>query len=634
MQIVDLGNSQKKINKVEIGDSFFNVIKIERPISVDSRDNIIKNANSLFILSFKSDPNIKLRGQMYSNQNQPDLIYFLGGPLVNSFEDLNNYQLKLDDFAIFDNINQFLFTHQMQLTALNDSKKISESLRNYKDQLEVSLKETQKAKDIQQSFFAKMSHELRTPLNGIIGMSKILENTTLNNDQGEYLKAISFSSNALLKIINDILDFSKLKSDKFVLNNVNFSLKELIKEVYHSFKYSANEKGLNFSYYISEDIIHCNGDSLRISQVLINLVNNAIKFTENGKVEIRIELINQDETFQEILFSVVDSGKGISKERIPFIFDIYEQEHKEITKSFGGTGLGLTIAKEIVEKYNSTIKIDSTLGVGSRFYFTLKLPNKEKLPPLIKKTKANFNLKNLRVLLVEDNEINRFYAETILKQKEVSVTNAVNGQEAVDLVRTKEFDLILMDMQMPVMNGIIATQKIRSELNNSTVILGLSANTVKEDIDKCFEVGMNGYLAKPFNPEDLFKKIEDTLDLKFTSTVKIEYSLEGVKKSAQENPALTVKMLELFITHVPTDISKMKSLIEQNEFEDVFNLAHSLKPSFGLLSIKKGTDICLSIESLKNKPLNVLELNKLHNELEELVNTISDDIKKDIKALT
>jgi len=640
MKVVNLGRSQVKLKIISKGDDFLSVLSIERPFNLFSFKDIIRQKNALFILTSIQNHKHKFRGQIFHDEKY-NLLCFLGSPLINSFEELKCYDLTLGDFAVFDNISQFLFTLQMQLSSLNDSKRIAEKLRVYKDQLEISLAETKQAKQNQQSFFAKMSHELRTPLNAIIGMGELLQGTELNTEQRKYLRAVAFSSNSLLQIINDILDFSKLKSDQFSLEKISFSIRKIIEDIYHSFKYQARDKNLELSYFVSEDIFNCIGDPLRISQVIINLVNNAIKFTETGTVEIRVALKSEDSNYQKIEVSVTDSGKGIKKDKLERIFQGYTQEDEGITREFGGTGLGLTIAQEIVSNYNSKINVETEEGKGTRFYFELKLKKSNEVETKKKDPKSiDYNFKAVKILLVEDNAINRFYAETILTQKKAVVSIAVNGREAVEKVQSENFDIILMDMQMPVLNGLDATQEIRTDLKSKTPIIGLSANTVQEDINNCYKVGMNGYITKPFEPIDLHTKIGEILNLEQLISVnqpiqkvKVSYSLKQVKSITNGNTELIIKMLELFNDKTPSDIERMKFHLQKKEWKPLFELTHKIKPSFGILGITKGEELCLSIEKFKSKQPQPKLLKGYILELEKIVQSISSNFKKEITKM-
>lgn len=649
MKIVNVGRSQVKLGIISKGDNFLSVFSIERPLNISCFNEIkniscfgeiIRHKSSLFIIVSKQNNKHKFRGQIYYDKPSK-LLCFLGSPLVNSFEEIEDFNLSLEDFAIFDNINQFLFTLQMQMSSINDSKRIAEKLRIYKDQLELSLEETKRAKENQQSFFAKMNHELRTPLNAIIGMGELLKNTKLDEEQQKYLSAVSFSSNALLYIINDILDFSKLKSDQFSLENIPFNIKKIIKDVYHSSKYEALEKDLELSYFVSDDIICCIGDPLRISQVLINLVNNAIKFTETGTIKIRVELKSESTDYQNIMFSVTDSGKGINKEKVDGIFNSYTQEDEGITRKYGGTGLGLTIAQEIVKNYNSRINVDTKEGQGACFYFELNLKKfVETEPEKIEPVTIDHNFDGVKVLLVEDNEINRFYAETILTQKNSVVSIAVNGREAVEKVKSNTYDIVLMDMQMPILNGLDATKEIRTILKSDVPIIGLSANIVQGDIKNCYDVGMNGYITKPFEPHELYNKIMEILNLKHeipkndrNLESKASYSLDQIKTVTNNNPKLIIKMLEMFIDKIPSDIELMKTYLENEKFERLFALVHKTKPSFNIFGIDRAEDLFQKIEKFDLEQPKTKLLKNYLSELEKIVETVQIGLKKDLQKI-
>lgn len=633
LHVRNLGDSMAKFNAVKKGDQFLSRFTIVSPLNTFSREDIRKQSQSLFIFYCNANPNVKFRGQMYV-YGSSELTCFIGGPLINSVSELNDYNLTLNDFAIFDNISQFLFTLQMQMSALNDSKVISDKLREYKTQLEKALEETEKAKLNQQSFFAKMSHELRTPLNGIIGMTKLIQSTPLNNDQQEYMKTILISSKSLLKIINDILDLSKLKSDQFTLEAIKFSMNELIEEVYQSFKFNAESKGLALNYHVSNLIRDCIGDPLRISQVLVNLVSNAVKFTNKGKIDINVNFISEDATSQIMEISVVDTGKGIGIEKLYRIFNVYEQEDRSITREFGGTGLGLTISNEIIQKYESKIDVESVEGKGSKFSFQIKLPKAVETVYSEEIVKTIYSFDHLKVLLVEDNEINKFYAETILKQKNMLVETAENGEIAVEMVKSNNYDLILMDMQMPIMNGITATEIIRKDLQIKTPIIGLSANTVSEDIKSCFEAGMDDYLSKPFEPDELYVRIGEILHLNQENQPNLDsnfYSLDRLRNMNQ-NPSATVKILELFLKNVPKDIEDSKKAFQNSDFEQIITLIHKNKPTYEMLNAYQAVQICEQIDNCCRNNQDLSLLGKCLNQLYGITQILADAFNKEIDS--
>ena len=369
--------------------------------------------------------------------------------------------------------------------------------------------DSSKAKE---QFLANMSHEIRTPLNGIDGMTGLLMKTNITDDQKEYLHAVRTSVDALLVIVNDILDISKIEAGKLDLEYIGFNLKESLNNTIRSLDYKAKEKGIrlqhNFDDHISTILI---GDPVRLNQIIINLINNAIKFTHEGGVTLNCTLVRKTDTTNTIEFRVTDTGIGIDKDKLEKIFESFSQEDESTTRKYGGTGLGLSISTQLVQLYKGQLKVESEKNKGTSFYFEIELPcgRDTDVPEESVGVVYPVNVKGRKVLLVEDHEINQFLATTILNEWKIEVDLAENGQIAVDKVKSGEidYDVILMDMQMPVMGGIEATQIIRNELKSTIPIIALTANAVKGDSDKCIEAGMNDYISKPFDPSVLYNKI-------------------------------------------------------------------------------------------------------------------------------
>jgi signal transduction histidine kinase/CheY-like chemotaxis protein len=361
-----------------------------------------------------------------------------------------------------------------------------------------------------EQFLANMSHEIRTPLNGIDGMAKLLEKTLLTKEQKEYNLAIRTSSDNLLVIINDILDFSKIEAGKLSIEEIGFSLNESINRVINTMSYKAEEKGINLALEIDANISEILiGDPTRLNQIIINLLNNAIKFTSKGCVTLKCKLDEKTSTQNKIKFEVIDTGIGIDSRKISKIFGSFSQEDGSTTRKFGGTGLGLTISKQLVELFNGELKVISEKGKGAIFYFTVEYPIGS-LKDWLKEEAAVMNWESLehkKVLLVEDNKINQLLAATILKNWKMKVEVAENGLIAIEKLKDENFDVVLMDMQMPIMGGIEATVIIREELKLSIPIIALTARAIKGIDKECMEAGMNDYISKPFNQSELFNKI-------------------------------------------------------------------------------------------------------------------------------
>lgn len=361
-----------------------------------------------------------------------------------------------------------------------------------------------------EQFLANMSHEIRTPLNGIDGMGKLLEETSLTKEQQEFVLAIRMSSDNLLVIINDILDFSKIEAGKLTIEKIDFNLKKNISQALKTVSYKAEKKGLSLTAKIDDNISEILiGDPTRLNQVIINLLSNALKFTQEGYVKLNCYLIDQSLTSNKIKFEVLDTGIGIESDKLEKIFESFSQEDDSTTRKFGGTGLGLSISKHLVELFSGELKVQSVKGKGTSFYFTmdfLKGSSINRLKEERSLIKSDL-LANKKVLLVEDNNINQFLATTILKKWNVLVEVAENGLVAVDKLKEQNYDVILMDMQMPVMGGIEATSIIRKELKLTTPIIALTARAIKGVDTECLDAGMNDYISKPFDQSELFTKI-------------------------------------------------------------------------------------------------------------------------------
>lgn len=376
--------------------------------------------------------------------------------------------------------------------------------------LKIAKEKAEEATRTKSMFLANMSHEIRTPLNGVIGLSKLLQKSELNEDQQELLDIITNSGENLLMIINDILDFSKIESGQILLETIDFDLKNLVENVFHLMKFKAIEKGVEFYYHIAKEIpAILTGDPLRINQILMNLVNNAIKFTHKGKVELIVELVDHREKTVRLLFRVIDTGIGISEEGKALLFKEFYQSESSITRKYGGTGLGLAISQNLVSLMKGEISVNSEIGKGSEFWF--RLPLKEASQIVKEKDDENYQIsKDLKILLAEDNLINQKVSVLTLKNLGFGCDIANDGREAYKMHENSRYDLILMDMQMPVIDGIQSTVMIREFEKNSMVknpvyITAVTANVLVEDKQECLVAGMNNFLSKPFSEKELLK---------------------------------------------------------------------------------------------------------------------------------
>ncbi|MBI1343593.1 MAG: response regulator [Terrimonas sp.] len=390
---------------------------------------------------------------------------------------------------------------------------ITENVNNHKKLIE-AVKKAEHAEKLKESFLANMSHEIRTPLNAIIGFGTQMMKTDMTEKQRGFLQNINSASEHLLVLINDILDISKIEEGKLSLEHIDFDFKEVIQESIAVLSHKAEEKGLVLETHTDERINRfLKGDPHRLKQILLNLLGNSIKFTEKGSVQVNCQLAEDRPGQQLVRLEVIDTGVGIEKEYLANLFDKFSQEDRSVTRKYGGTGLGMSITKYLVELKGGTIDVESEKNVGTRITIVFPLEktevtsiaNPEYISPDINK------LSNCRILVVDDVEMNRLVASAVLSEYGVVITEAENGADAIQKLRESTFDMVLMDLQMPVMDGLNATRIIRNELKLQLPVIALTASAMRRDNEKCFEAGMNDYVTKPFNEEDLITVIQKHL---------------------------------------------------------------------------------------------------------------------------
>jgi signal transduction histidine kinase len=392
-----------------------------------------------------------------------------------------------------------------------------------KEAAEMEKLRAEQSERFKQQFLANMSHEIRTPMNSVIGLTNLLIKSKLDEQQKKYLDVIKKSSENLLVIINDILDFSKLEAGKMDFERICFSLSDAVETAYQTLLFKAKEKNLSFNVDIHPAVPKTIlGDPTRLNQILINIAGNAIKFTDQGGVTIKISELSRKENYSELEFAIIDTGIGIAEENIGKIFESFSQASSETTRKFGGTGLGLTISRQLIELQRGNILVKSELGKGTTFSFVIpyQLGEEDEIGKR-KNSECDVKpeeLKGIRILLVEDNPFNQMVAVDTLNDliSELTIDLAENGKLALDMVNHKEYDVVLMDIQMPEMDGFEATKRIRmlEYPKNEMQIMAMTANVTKEEVSKCFECGMNEYISKPFQTQDLLNKLGKLMTVK------------------------------------------------------------------------------------------------------------------------
>ena len=447
-------------------------------------------------------------------------------------------------------------------------------------------------------------------MNAIIGMSNQLAHTNLTQRQQFFLETINTAAENLLVIINDILDLSKIEAGKLSLEQIGFEPGRVIRNAIEVFRHKAEEKGLRLTCAFPDDHLApvLIGDPFRINQVLLNLLSNAIKFTQFGSVSITCSVTEDQPSFQRILCCVEDTGIGMDEEYLGQLFDKFSQENESISRRYGGTGLGLSISKQLIELMNGTIEVSSNKGRGTSFRVTLELQkgSSADLPVRASEPITGEFLQGKRILVADDNEMNRLVAATILERYGAEVIETADGQDTV--VKTGKCfpDLILMDIQMPEMNGYEATRQLRK--NGQTVpIIALTANAIKGENEKCLEAGMNDYISKPFREDDFLRVVARWLKKNYPEASgnplppEPAYSLASLRAMSRGNDAFVQKMVTLFCEQTPVLVADMRKAWEQKELITLGNLAHKIKPSINMLNIHPLKEIILQLEATGKK---------------------------------
>lgn len=471
---------------------------------------------------------------------------------------------------------------------ITEQKKLEIELHQQKQKAE----EASKAKEV---FLSNMSHEIRTPLNAIIGFLRELGKQELTDLQKEYIDNSTIASKHLLAILNNILDISKIEAGEMELEKEDFVFEESIDKVIKVLHPLAIQKGLRLEASIDTSVYSVfKADSLRIEQILFNLVGNSLKFTHMGRIDLLCKVVSDLPSVQKILIKVIDTGIGMDKNYINTIFKKFSQEDKAVTRKFGGTGLGMAITKELINLMHGTIKIESEKGKGTTFFITLPLEkgNPEKVKQ--NNNEHNVTISGLSILLVEDNKMNRMVIQNSMQYFNCVVTEAENGIEALELLKQQSFDIILMDIQMPEMDGIEATKIIRNEFKLNTPIIALTANAFKTEIENCKNAGIDDYLTKPFDEFILIETIakltvnrqkNETTLKKENNEQPILYNLSVLRNLSRGNLDFVQKMISIFIEQTNKTLFSIEKAIEEDNLEEISRLTHKIKPSVDSLGI-------------------------------------------------
>ncbi|HZE83352.1 MAG TPA: ATP-binding protein, partial [Puia sp.] len=503
-----------------------------------------------------------------------------------------------------------------------------------------AIKDAEEAKGMQEQFLANMSHEIRTPMNGIQGMTNLLLDTSLTEQQKEFATIIKRSVSNLLVIINDILDFSKIKAGKLTIEKIDFSLKDVVGNACAIFEHRLNKKGLEMRVEIDPKVPDLlKGDPHRLNQVLINLVGNAQKFTERGHIRLQVTLESMAKGKAVLLFAVSDTGIGIPEESQPFIFENFSQAGEDISRKYGGTGLGLSICRQLLKLQGGDISVASKRGEGSTFTFSIPYEYEDKegraKPMLANAYDYGQLLKGRRVLIAEDNEINQKLIDHVLKKVGAVVDIVGNGEEAAKLLEHSSYDLIIMDLQMPVMDGYAATKFIRTVLKIQTPIIAMTANALKGERLRCLGVGMNDYMSKPFEFMELYKRISALLnDPDGLGAQPASRHVDGSKAydlgllEEIGDREYFVDMLNAFLVTLPEELKELQFASGKEEYDRIYFMAHKLKGSTGMLQASTLMEILTKIEQAAKERADVTELvEKVSLLFAELEAHLKEDIR-------
>lgn len=461
------------------------------------------------------------------------------------------------------------------------------------NQLYTQRKIAERAVLARDSFLANMSHEIRTPLNAIIGFTDLLAQTELDDTQRDYIGNVQIAGENLLLIVNDILDLSKMESGNLPIESEPFNLKKTLRHVYSLLKVKV-QKEVEFNLFLDAELPDMViGDQGRLNQILVNLIGNALKFTNEGEVTVSVKKIEETEDSYSFKFSIKDTGIGIAKDKLETIFERFTQGEESTTRTFGGTGLGLNIVKQLVELQKGEVHVKSTLNRGSEFFFTLSYKKSNAREAEIK-TVSNNDLGNLKILLCEDNVLNQKLAKSVINNFGFDLDIAQNGEEGIELLSQNEYDLVLMDLQMPVKDGYQTTEYIRNEMNSAIPIIAMTAHSLVGEQERCYKVGMNAYVPKPFKQSVLLKAIKTVMSPDADAHHKRIIDMSFLDEMSGNDPEFKKDMINLFIEKIPNQVAQLEEAFKETDYDNVRKLAHNMKSSMDIFMLQDLSN-CLSI---------------------------------------
>jgi CheY-like chemotaxis protein/HPt (histidine-containing phosphotransfer) domain-containing protein len=501
-----------------------------------------------------------------------------------------------------------------------------------------------------EKFLINLSHQIRTPLNAISGLAEILQFSGLDQTQRDYLTHIQAATGTLSSLINNLLEFARLEQNTLVLKEEDFSIEDMIVDVINLHQPIIAEKKLTVNYFIDREIPTTLKGDLGVIQILINnIVNNAVKFTYSGKVDIRVNHIQNNIQSVIIEIKVQDTGIGIPKDKIPHLFDPSDEYEVDYTQPIILPALGLQVSKQFAALMHGTIDVESTEGKGSIFTVMLQLKksNTETATAKPQQISDDIFFKNLHVLLVEDNKINQIVTQKILQLHGIIVDIAENGQVAIDMISQKSYDLLLMDLQMPVMDGYTTTDFIRNTMSapiSKVPIIAYTAHAFQGEEQKCLARGMNDYISKPLNTEQLLKKIAALVPDK-TSTYKNseaavnnklfkndDIDLSYLHELSHGNQGFVNEIIETFLEETPNEFIQAHSKLGEANFDEIYKIIHKIKPSFALMGMHSASQAIAEIEYQCKNSKDLIKITDAMNRLQKLIERAIPHLKSQVNA--
>lgn len=588
--------------------------------------NIITNMN-LGLLEVDTDENILFANQSFCEMSGYEAEELIGGKT-------HRFLLTEEEIAVLNK------KHALRAKGVSDSYEIAVKNKagevrwwfisgapNYNDQgelvgsigihlditkqkelesaLAIAKNKAEEASFAKEAFLANMSHEIRTPLNAIIGMIRELSREELSPKQQTYLSHTDTATRHLLSIVNNILDISKIEAGEFQLDEQDFSLQALVANIVSILHFKASKKDIELSAFVDKNAWPAyKGDSARIRQVLLNLLDNAVKFTMEGSVKLAVEVEREAGSHQSIVITITDTGIGMDDEYMEQLFSKFSQAEKSTSRRFGGTGLGMSITKEIIKLMDGKIEVQSKKDLGSQFTIRLNLERGNVNMLSDRTQEREQSLQGVHILLVEDNPMNRFIASKSLSHFGCTIDEAENGLAALELLKSGAYDIILMDIQMPKLDGVATTKAIRNELKLRTPIIAVTANAFKKDIDLYLSIGMNDYVTKPFEENHLFDTIANQLGRSILPKIEINmpssknYDLSKLISLSRGDDEFVRNMVDVFLQHTPPALDEIRAALAAKDYVAVGKTAHRIKPSIDTMGIAKLRGVAKEIELL------------------------------------